>query len=326
MKAAWYERNGDAADVLVVGEMPDPHAGPGEVRVRIATSAVNPSDVKSRAGTSRQIQFPRQVPHSDGAGVIDEVGPGVAGSRLGERVWLWNAAFERAGGTAAQWTVVPAAQAVALLPGLDDAAGACLGIPAITAHRAVFAGGPPTGLTVLVAGGAGVVGHYAVQLAKWAGARVVATVSSPEKAEHARAAGADAAIDYRQQDAAERILAATDGAGVDRIVEVDFAQNLALDLQVAKMGASIAVYAALARTPQIPFFELLKRNLVLRFVHMYGLPMPEKQAAIRDITAWAMGGHALFSIAERFALDRIVDAHRAVESGSKIGQVIVDLP
>jgi NADPH2:quinone reductase len=325
MRAAWYERNGPAAEVLVVGEMPEPHAGPGEVRVRVVTSAVNPSDVKTRSGTARKLEYPRQVPHSDGAGVVDEVGAGVDASRLGQRVWTWNAAFERAGGTAAQWTVVPAAQAVALPSEADYTVGACLGIPAITAHRAVFADGPPTGQTVLVAGGAGAVGNFAVQLAKWAGARVFTTVDSPEKAERAREAGADAVFDYRQEDVAERVLALTGGAGVDRIVEVEFAHNLALNLRIAKMGAVIATYATLVREPQIPFFDLLKRNLVLRLVHMYGLPQAAKDAATSDIGAWMSSGRARFSIAARFPLERIVEAHHAVESGNKIGQVLIDI-
>jgi NADPH2:quinone reductase len=325
MKAAWYERNGAAADVLIVGELPDPHPGPGEVRVRLKTSAVNPSDVKSRSGSARQLQFERQVPHSDGAGVIDEVGAGIDPARLGERVWTWNAAFERPGGTAAQWTVVPSAQAVALPAEADFSAGACLGIPVITAHRAVFADGPPTGQTVLVSGGAGAVGNFAVQLAKWAGARVFTTVDTAAKAERAREAGADAVFDYQREDVAERVLALTGGAGVDRVVEVEFAHNLGLNLRVAKMGAVIATYATVVREPQIPFFDLLKRNLVLRMVHMYGLPQPVKDAAMADIAAWIGSGRARFNVAARFPLERIVQAHEAVEAGAKVGQVLIDI-
>jgi NADPH2:quinone reductase len=325
MKAAWYERNGAAAEVLVVGELPDPHPGAGEVRVRLATSAVNPSDVKTRSGSARQLTFSLQVPHSDGAGVIDEVGPGVDPGRLGERVWTWNAAFERPNGTAAQWTVVPSAQAVFLPPQADFTAGACLGIPVITAHRAVFADGPPTGRTVLISGGAGAVGNFAVQLAKWSGARVLTTVNSPQKAERALEAGADAVIDYEREDVVERVLALTGGAGVDRIVEVEFSHNLALNLRVAKMGAVIATYATVVREPQIPFFELLKRNLVVRFVHMYGLPQSAKDAAMADIAAWITSGRARFNVAARFPLERIVQAHETVEAGAKVGQVLIDI-
>jgi len=325
MKAAWYERNGAAAEVLIVGELPQPHPGPDEVRVRLVTSAVNPSDVKSRSGSTRRLVFPLQVPHSDGAGVVDEVGPGVDPGRLGERVWTWNAAFERPSGTAAQWTVVPAVQAVPLPAQADFSAGACLGIPVITAHRAVFADGSPSGRTLLISGGAGAVGNFAIQLAKWAGARVITTVSSPQKAELARAAGADVVIDYRREDVAERVLALTGGAGVDRIVEVEFAHNLALNLRVAKPGAVIAAYATVVREPQIPFFDLLKRNLVLRFVHMYGLPPAAKDEAVADIAAWIATGRARFNVAARFPLEHIVQAHEAVESGAKLGQVLLDI-
>ena len=325
MKAAWYERNGPAAEVLVVGEMTDPHPAAGEVRVRLHTSGVNPSDVKSRAGSTRPMAFPRQVPHSDGAGVIDEIGTGVPAARLGERVWIWNAAWQRPGGSAAEFVVLPARQAVPLPANATFEAGACLGIPAITAHRAVFADGPPTGQTVLVSGGAGVVGHYAIQLAKWAGAQVITTVSSTEKAAHASAAGADHVIDYKREDVAERVLALTSGEGVDRIVEVEFGGNLALNLRVAKMGAVIATYGSTIREPQIPFFPLVFRNLVLRLVHMYGLPQSAKDHAARDIAAWIATGRAQFAIAARFPLDRIVDAHRTVEGGAKVGHVLLDI-
>lgn len=326
MQAAWYGRNGPAHEVLVVGEQPDPHPGPGEVRVRLHTSGVNPSDVKTRAGSSRRIAFPRQVPGSDGAGVIDEIGTGVPADRLGQRVWTWNAAWQRPGGTSAQFTVLPSIQAVPLPAGADFDAGACLGIPVITAHRAVFADGPPTGQTVLVSGGAGVVGHYAVQLAHWAGARVITTVSSADKAAHARAAGADEVIDYKREDVAARVLQLTGGEGVDRVVEVEFGGNLALNLRIAKMGGVIATYGSTLREPQVPFFPLVTRNLTLRLVHMYGLPQPAKDQAIHDIAAWIGSGRARFAIAARYPLDRIVEAHQAVERGAKVGHVLLDLP
>ena len=325
MKAAWYERNGPADEVLVVGELPDPHPGVGEVRIRLYASGVNPSDAKSRGGSARKIAFPRQVPGSDGAGVIDEIGAGVPADRLGQRVWTWNAAWQRPFGTSAEYVVLPALQAVPLPEGAGFDAGACLGIPVITAHRAVFADGSPTGQTVLVSGGAGVVGHYAVQLARWAGARVITTVSSADKADHARAGGADAVIDYKREDVAARVLELTGGEGVDRIVEVEFAGNLELNLRVAKMDAVIATYGSMTREPQIPFFPLVSRNLVLRLVHMYGLPQAAKDHAIRDIAAWIAAGRAQFAIAERYPLERIVQAHQAVERGAKVGHVLLDI-
>lgn len=325
MRAAFYERNGPA-DVIAIGDLPKPTPGPNEVLVRLAASGVNPSDVKTRAGLSRTIAFPRVVPHSDGAGTIEAVGPGVAPERVGERVWLYNAAWQRAFGTAAEYCALPASLAVPLPRGLDFAAGACLGIPVMTAHRAVFADGGVTGRTVLVSGGAGVVGHYAVQLAAWGGARVIATVSSAAKAEHALAAGADAVIDYKREDVAARVLALTDGAGVDRIVEVEFGGNLDLDDRVLKMGGVIAAYGSTAREPVFPFFRYMTRNAVIRLVHMYGMAEEAKRAAAADIEAWARSGRARFAIAARFPLDATEAAHRAVEAADKIGHVVLDIP
>jgi NADPH:quinone reductase len=228
MRAAWYERNGPAREVLQVGEMPDPEPGRGEVRVRIHASGVNPSDWKTRAG-SRPMAGPRVIPHSDGAGVLDRVGSGVPDERLGERVWVWNAQWKRPFGTAAEFVVLSEEQAVRLPESVSFEADACLGIPALTAHRAVIIDGSPEDQIVLVAGGAGSVGHYAIQFAKLLGAaQVIATVSSPEKAEHARQAGADAVINYRTEPVAERIMELTTGHGADRIVEVDLAGNARL--------------------------------------------------------------------------------------------------
>ena len=221
MYAAWYEKNGVAAEVMKTGELPDIEPAAGEVRVRLYASAVNPSDVKARGG-SRPIRWPKLIPNSDGAGVIDKVGAGVY-RKVGERVWVFNGQWDRPFGTSAQMITLPAALAVPLPDQVGFEQGACLGIPVMTAHRALFADGPIAGKTVLVTGGAGVVGHYAIQLAKWAGARVVTTVSSDAKAAHASAAGADIVINYRSEDVAARIKSAS--GGVDRIVEVDFGKN-----------------------------------------------------------------------------------------------------
>ena len=204
MLAGWYERHGPAREVLQIGEQPDPVPVKGEVRVRLRASAVNPSDVKARAG-SRPVIPPRVIPNSDGAGEIDRVGPGVSKRRLRQRVWVYNGQWQRPFGTSAQYIALPAAQAIPLPRKVSYAEGACLGIPVMTAHRCLFADGPIDGLTVLVTGGAGVVGHYAVQFARWAGARVIATVSSPEKAGHARKGGAHATINYRNEDVAARL-------------------------------------------------------------------------------------------------------------------------
>src|SRR3989442_10703752 len=240
--------------------MPVPEPGPGEVRVRIVASGLNPTDVKARAG-SRPMGFPRVIPHQDGAGVIDRVGPGVPASRVGERVWLYIVQWQRPFGTAAEYACVPARRAITLPAATSFAEGACLGIPAVTAHRCLFADGPIAGQTVLVTGGAGAVGHYAVQLAKWAGARVIATVSSTEKAASAAAAGADHTVNYRTGEAAKEILALTGGAGGDRIVDVDFGGNLGVSLETIKGNGAIATYASMGgREPRVPFYAPMAKN------------------------------------------------------------------
>ena len=228
MQAAYYEQNGSAREVLRVGEVETPQAGPGEVRVKLATSGVNPSDVKSRQGATRKIAYPRVIPHSDGAGVIDQVGDGVAKSRIGERVWVWNGQWKRAFGTAAEYIALPAAQAVTLPERVSFEAGACLGIPAMTAIHAVTLADAAKGSTLLVAGGAGAVSQYAIQFAKAKGAQVIATVSSPDKAKAAREAGADPTIDYKREDVGEKVKEFTDKRGVDAVIEMDFAANAKL--------------------------------------------------------------------------------------------------
>src|SRR5579862_9352946 len=228
MRAVYYEKNGSAREVLQVGELDTPHAGPGEVRVKLATSGVNPSDVKSRQGATRKIAFPRVIPQSDGAGTIDETGAGVRTSRIGERVWVWNGQWKRAFGTAAEYIVVPAAQAVTLPENVSFEAGACLGIPAMTAHHAVALAHTEKATTLLVSGGAGSVSQYAIQFAKMRGATVIATVSSAEKAAAAMEAGADHAIDYKHDDVGERVMQITGKRGVDAVIELDLAANAKL--------------------------------------------------------------------------------------------------
>jgi len=243
MRAAFYDRQGPAHEVLQLGSIERPEAGRGEVLVSVHASGVNPSDTYSRAGSQAPMAFPRVVPHQDGAGVIQAVGAGVPETRIGERVWVYEATWNRPNGTAAEYTVVPANRAVQLPESVGFDAGACLGIPALTAHRAVFSDGPVTGQSVLVTGGAGAVCGSAVQLAKWGGATVIATVSSDEKAQEARIVGADHIVNYRTQDVAEEIKRLTGGAGVDRIVEVDFGGNLPVSLQIIKLHGVIAGYA-----------------------------------------------------------------------------------
>jgi NADPH2:quinone reductase len=323
MRAAWYETNGPAVDVLQVGELPDPVPGPGEVLVRLHTSAVNPSDVKARAG-GRKVLWDRVIPDSDGAGVIERVGAGVDAARTGERVWTFNAQWERPGGTSARYVALPAALVVPLAGHLSFEQGACLGIPAMTAHRCLFADGPVAGKTVLVTGGAGVVAHYAIQLAKWGGAKVVTTVSSQAKAEHARAAGADVIVNYRTENVVERIRQAT--GGVDHVVDVDFGANLPLTAQILRPGAVVASYASMGDPkPALPYYELFRFNPVLRPVLVYTMSDAAKAQAHADIARWVAETNPIFAVAGRFPLADVVDAHRMVERGEKIGHVILNI-
>lgn len=321
MRAAWYEKNGPAAEVMQVGELPDPVAGPGEVRVRLHASGVNPSDVKARAG-SRPIRWPRIIPDSDGAGVIDQTGAGVDSQRIGERVWTFNGQWERPLGTSAQYIALPSSLAVPLPDTLSFEQGACLGIPVMTAHRCLFADGPIAGKTVLVTGGAGVVAHYAIQLAKWAGARVVTTVSSEAKAEHARAAGADIVINYRSEDVVERIRETV--GGVDRVVDVDFGKNLPVTVAVLNPFAVITCYASMSvREPPFPYDQLLRLNVSVRPVFVYTMPDAAKAQAQADIARWVAATKPIFAIAARFPLSEAVAAHLAVERSEKIGHVVL---
>ncbi len=323
MRAAWYEKNGPAAQVLKVGDLPDPVAGPGEVRVRLHVSAVNPSDVKARAG-SRPIRWPRIIPNSDGAGVIDQVGAGVDPQRIGERVWTFNGQWERPLGTSAQYITLPAALAVPLPDTISFGQGACLGIPVMTAHRCLFADGPIAGMTVLVTGGAGVVAHYAIQLAKWAGARVVTTVSSEAKAEHARAAGADIAINYRNENVVERIRSTV--GGVDRVVDVDFGKNLPVTSKILQNNGVIASYASMGDLdPKFPYRDLFQLNPTIRPVFVYTMPDTAKAQAQADIARWIATTQPIFAVAARFPLAEAVAAHLAVERGEKIGHVLLAL-
>lgn len=327
MRAAVYDRTGLAGEVLAIEELPIPAAGPHEVRVKISWSGVNPSDVKSRAGLrTKTLLFPRIVPHSDGSGVIDQVGDGVDSARLGERVWLWNAAWARAYGTAAEYVVLPAPQAVPLPAGVDLAVGACLGIPAFTAYHAVTIDGGVTGKSVLVAGGAGAVGHYAIQFAKLKGAKqVVATVSNEDKAILARAAGADLVVNYKTEDFVKKCLEATGGTGVDRIIEVDLAGNMGADLAALRPEGDIIVYGSAAPEVSIPFFPAIIKNVRLHFFIVYNLSHEDRMRAIADITQLLGTDSLAHNIAVRLPLARIAEAHDLVERGQAIGNVILEV-
>ncbi len=322
MRAVWYDESGDA-NVLQIGEMADPDPGPGEVRVRVVISGINPSDWKMRA---RAMRFPKIIPNQDGSGVIDSVGEGVPAFRVGERVWLYESNFDSAYGTAAKYTVQPAKHAVPLPDSASFSDGACLGVPAMTAHRSIFADGPVTGKTVLVTGGAGAVANYAIQMAKLGGARVFSTISSEEKARIARDAGAEATINYRTEDVTARINELTDDLGVDRIVEVEFPANFDVSRKVIADNGSIAVYGfgdGATEPPGVPF-RFRRSNINVRFVMVYTMPEETKKAAVDDITQWITNGQLTHLHGPHFSLDQAVEASRAVESHA-IGTVMLDV-
>jgi NADPH2:quinone reductase len=327
MRAATYDRTGPAKDVLTLIELPTPEPGPGEVRVKLATSGINPSDVKTRGGTrTKVLAFPQIVPHSDGAGVIDAVGAGVDSARIGERVWTWNAAWGRPFGTAAQYIVLPSAQAVQLPDRVDFAAGACLGIPALTAYHAVVMDGGVKDKTVLVAGGAGAVGHYAIQFARLRGARqIITTVSSETKAQVALAAGADVAIDYRKEDVAARVMELTNGAGVGRVIEVDLHANVKLDFAITGTNGDIVVYGS--NVPEVPvnFVQGIMKNLQMRFFIVYNLTAADRARELAEFGELLASGRLQHNVADRFPLDRIAEAHERVESGQSSGNVVLDI-
>jgi NADPH2:quinone reductase len=325
MKAVWYERNGPAPEVLTFGEMATPEAGPGEVRIRLEASGVNPADVGRRAGNYRKNEFPRVIPNSDGAGVVDQVGAGATRFSPGDRVWLFNGQRNgRAFGTAAEYIALDETLVTRLPDQLSFAQGATLGIPGMTAWCGVFADGPVAGKTVLVTGGAGAVGHYAVQFAKWGGARVIATVSSETKAEQARLAGADLIINYKAEDVVAKTLDFTGGRGVDHVVEVDFGGNIATTPKLMALNSSIAVYATNGnRTPVVPVRELMEKCITLRALVLFALPWPLLSAAQADISEWLAAGKRLHNIAGEYALADTALAHLAVEKGDKLGTVIV---
>jgi NADPH2:quinone reductase len=325
MRAAYYESNGPARDVLRLGDVPMPAPGPGEVRVRIMTSGVNPSDVKAREGRTRKIAYPRVIPHSDGAGVIDAVGDGVGKARVGERVWLWNAQWKRAFGTCADHVVLPEAMAVPLPAHVSFEDGACLGIPAMTAYQAVAAAEAWAGSTLLITGGAGGVGHYVLQFARERGAVCIATVSSEAKAELARQAGADHTIDYKREDVAARVMDLTDNAGVDAVIEMDLSANAKLYPRLLRPRGTVVVYGMGTPEPSIPAQWMLVNAITLKFIYVYELTAEERAAAVGAINRLLEARRLINNVARTFPLSEIVAAHEAVEGGQVPGNVVVTI-
>jgi len=324
MRAAYYERNGGPREVLTVGNVETPRPGPGDVRVKLHFSGVNPSDVKSRQGMTRKIAFPRVIPHSDGAGVIEDVGDGVSRSRIGERVWVWNGQWKRAFGTAAEYVVLPATQAVAMPEKTVLEVGACLGIPAMTAAHAVVLADIQKGMNVLVSGGAGAVSQYIIQFAKAKGATIFTTVSSPEKANAAREVGADHIVNYRQQNVAEKIADIAGKNGVDAIIEMDLTANAKIIPDVLRPKGSVIVYGT-GPEAVLPAAFCLVNSVRLQFFLVYELSAAERERAIAMIDSALNQGSLQNRIAKpTFTLDDIAAAHETVERGS-LGNVLVTM-
>lgn len=327
MKAAFYEKQGSAYEVLKVGELPKPSPGPDEVLVRVLVSAVNPSDIKARTGFSSQMPYARIIPHQDGAGVIEAIGENVSPERLNERVWLYEAQYGRASGTAAEFVVVPAIQAVRLPDNVSFETGASLGIPALTAHRCLFSDGDLKGRRVLIHGGAGAVGTAAILLAKWAGAWVVTTVRNAQQAEIAKTSGADLVLNRTTDDVANIIMASTDNQGVDHIVDVALKENLDINLACLTQGGVISAYATMSATEtlSVPLLKAMKHGCVLRFVYIYNVPMEVKIASTADINACLETGTYAPFTGLNLPLEQIADAHHALEHSKVIGKVLIHL-
>ena len=324
MRAMGYRRQGPAREVLQALELPLPQPAPGEARVRLMASGVNPADCNRRAGRGHPMPDELIVPHSDGAGVVEAVGREADIGWVGRRVWLYNAQRGRAMGTAAEHVCLELSLLAELPPQVSFEHGACLGIPCMTAWCALFEDGPLTGQTVLVTGGAGAVAHYAIQLAVHGGARVLSTASTPDKMRQARQAGAEAVVDYRATDCARQLLEAAAGAPVTRIIDVDFGRNLATTLAVAADNATVVAYASRGEEhPRLPFYELLRRNLRLHALYLATLPAALRRAAQAGIGQWLLEAPAQHRVAARFPLAQSALAHEAVERGDKCGTVIV---
>jgi len=328
MRAAWYESQGEARDVLVVGTMENPGPGPGEVRIAVQRSGINPGDVKKRSNAfGVGMPFPRVIPHSDGSGSVDSVGEGVSTEMVGERVWCFGAQSYRPFGTAAEFVVVPVEQVTQLPANASWDQGACLGIPGITAHRAVHVGGDVKGRIVLVQGGAGAVGMAAVAIAKHAGAWVIATVRSEADSTIARGAGADEVLrtdGLGSNQIVESVLALSSD-GVDHVVEVAFQANVAVDEQVLKLGGSIASYATNRTNPEIPFWNLVFKNARLYFLGSDDFPVEAKRRAAADLSEMLAHGWAGYPVGSVLPLDEIATAQELVEQGGQGGRVLLDL-
>jgi len=326
MKAAWFESFGPAPDVLVVGEQAKPQPAAGEVLVKLASSGVNPSDVKKRMGSAPDLLDEGLViPHSDGAGVIEAVGEGVPAQRIGERVWVYQAQFERRFGTAAEYVALESRRAVNLPDNTSFEEGACIGIPVMTAHRCVFADGPVDGQTIVVSGGAGRVGHYAIQWAAQAGAKVIASASCESDAVMCMEAGADSVVNHRDVDWSAQVLEANAGNPVDRVIDVEFGANLEAVLDMIRCSGTIVTYGSTVVTePKLPFYRMMFMDLLVRLVIVYAMPESAKEDAMADISRGLSKGQLVHRVAHVLPLDELVRAHELIEDGGFRGCVIVE--
>ena len=324
MQAAFYVKQGPAREVLQIGEQPTPEPGPGEVRVHLKTSGVNPSDWKSRSGRTAPMSTPLVIPHSDGAGDIDKVGPGV-GNRVGERVWVWNGQWRRPHGTGAEYIVLPSAQAVPLPHHIGYAEGACFGIPALTALQAVRLAGLSPASTVMVVGGAGSVAHYAIQFAKLRGARVITTVSGPEKAAHARSAGADEVINYRTENVGERVKTLSDGLGVDALIELDLSTNGKDYPNILRPHATVVVYGMSSGEPTLPAAWLMRNSITLRLFLVYDLGTADREACLAELGALLKSNRLIHTVGRRLPLGEAALAHELSERGEVTGNIVLDI-
>jgi NADPH2:quinone reductase len=327
MKAAWFEQFGNAADVLLVGEQARPVPAHGQVLVRLASSGVNPSDVKKRAGSlPNLLDEGLVIPHSDGAGVIEDVGHGVSTTRIGERVWVYQAQHERRFGTSAQYVALDNSRAPSLSENTSFEVGACIGIPIMTAHRCVFADGPVAGQTILITGGAGRVAHYAIQLAKLAGARVITTASEADQ-DTCWEAGADAIVNHHDESWSAAVLDANKGEKIDRVIEVEFGANLSQVLEVIRNGATVATYSSTQVTePKLPFYRMMFMDLTLRLVIVYAMPESAKNQAIADIDEHLRNDRLRHRVAHVIPFDQVARAHELIEQGGFRGCVVVSTP
>jgi len=327
MKAVWFERFGNAAESLIIGEQPNPVAGPGEVMIKLKTSGVNPSDVKKRAGA-----FPNLlddglvIPHSDGAGIIEAVGTGVSSERIGERVFVYQAQYGRRFGTAAEYVCLESRRAPKLPDNTSFDVGACIGIPILTAHRCVFADGSVEGQAIVVTGGAGRVGYYAIQWAKQAGATVIATASNPADERTCRDAGADHVVNHRDDQWGQQVLDCTRGEKVNRVIDVEFGANLPEVLTFIGTSGTIATYSSTqVKEPKLPFVQMMFMDLNLRLVIVYAMPEQAKEQAIRDTQKYLEEGKLQHRVASNLPFNQMAQSHELIEEGSVRGCVVVNI-